>query len=71
MEILKKINKTVKNKQILRAIGGTGFIVIGLSLLFDYYEHDGFSRCQKFIHDCYPEEYASITEKVIKEVSKT
>ena len=38
MEILKRINKTVKAKQIGKIIGGITCCGIGLYLLFDYFE---------------------------------
>ena len=77
MEILKRINKTVKAKQIGKIIGGItccgiglyllcDYFDIGLYLLCDYFEQSGWTKCQQFIHQYYPEEYSAITEKVIK-----
>ena len=66
MEILKRINKTVKAKQIGKIIGGITCCGIGLHLLCDYFEQSGWTKCQQFIHQYYPEEYSAITEKVIK-----
>ncbi len=70
MITLKKINKTFEVKQFIRFIGGAGFMGIGLYLMCDYFDHHGWSECQRFIHRYYPEEYATITEKVIREVNK-
>lgn len=70
MNKLKSINKTVKTQQLMRLLGGSGLIGIGLYLLCDYFEHSGWTSCQKFIRQYYPEEYALITEKVIEQVNK-
>lgn len=56
MEILKRINKTVKAKQIGKIIGGITCCGIGLYLLCDYFEQSGWTKCQQFIHQYYPEE---------------
>lgn len=70
MDKLKKINMTVKAQQRIRIVGGMGLLAIGLYLICDYYEHFGWTECQKFIHCYYPDEYNAITEKVIEEVNK-
>ena len=58
MEILKRINKTVKVKQIGKIIGGITCCGSGLYLLCDYFEQSGWTKCQQFIHQYYPEEYS-------------
>ena len=60
MEILKRINKTVKAKQIGKIIGGITCCGIGLYLLCDYFEQSGWTKCQQFIHQYYPEEYLAL-----------
>ena len=60
MEIFKRINKTVKAKQIGKIIGGITCCGIGLYLLCDYFEQSGWTKCQQFIHQYYPEEYLEI-----------
>ena len=70
MEKLKKINLKVKAQQRCRILGGMGLMIVGLYLICDYYEHFGWTECQRFIHQYYPEEYDAITVKVIEECNK-
>lgn len=70
MEKLKKINRSVKAQQLFRLFGGIGLTTVGLNLLYEYFEHSGWTKCQQFIHRYYPEEYDAITEKIIESYNK-
>lgn len=69
MEELKRINRMVAIKQIGRVAGAiTGFVVGGLCLMRFAYQ-DGYTNCQKHISKDYPEEYASMTEKLVNMIN--
>lgn len=64
MKKFRTSNLTFKTLQRIRIFGGIGLSAIGTYLICEYYKHFGWKECQKFVHDCYPDEYDAITKKV-------
>lgn len=67
MEELKRINALVKMKQIGRAAGGLALLGIGIYLIEEFFYQYGITEFQKAIAAEFPEEYASMTAKIVKE----
>lgn len=70
MNELKQINKRVQKKQILRLIMTCGSVVIGTIAFAKYMYQAGITDAQRRIAHEFPEEYASMTEKVCKAFEK-
>lgn len=60
-----RISKRVK--LFGKMIGGVSLCVIGLYSMLDVAEQNGWRQCQNYIRRFHPEEYDSITDRVIKE----
>lgn len=67
MEELKKLNRKIAAKQIGRIVGGTVFMILGMVLIEKNMYQKGITDCQKSISGEFPDEYAAMTEKVVKE----
>lgn len=70
MNKLKQINKNIQKKQILRLVMTCGSVAIGTIAFAKYMYQAGITDTQKQITHEFPEEYASMTEKVCKAFEK-
>lgn len=70
MEELKKINAKIAKQQIGRLVCGAGIVILGAILLGKFVYQKGITDTQLAISKEFPDEYAAITEKVIKEFEK-
>lgn len=70
MDELKKINSKIAVKQIGRIVGGIGSMVLGMILIERFTYQKGITDCQVNISKEFPDEYAAITEKVVKAFEK-
>ena len=59
MDKISKINDRIAKKQIGRLVGGVASIMLGLILIGKY-------TYQKDISNIFPDEYAAMTEKIVK-----
>ena len=66
MDELKKINKQIAVKQIGRIVGGIGSMVLGTILIGKFVYQKGITDYQKNICKVFPDEYAAMTEKIVK-----
>jgi len=66
MDKIKKVNSMIAKKQLGRLIGGIGAGITSLILLGNYIYQKGITREQIELSKDFPEEYAAITEKIIK-----
>lgn len=70
MEELMKINAKIEKQQIGRLIGTVVCVFCGARLLASYSYQKGITSCQKTIAKFYPDEYASLTAKVLETFEK-
>lgn len=70
MDELKKINSKIAAKQIRRIAGGIGSMILGTILIAKFMYQKGITDCQMNISKEFPDEYAAMTEKVIKTFEK-
>lgn len=70
MDELKKINSKIAVKQIRRIAGGIGSMILGTILIAKFMYQKGITDCQINISKEFPDEYAAMTEKVIKTFEK-
>lgn len=70
MNELKKINSKIAMKQIGRIVGGIGSVVLGTILIGKFTYQKGITDCQVNISKEFPDEYAAMTEKVVKAFEK-
>ena len=68
INIVEKWNDIVKVKQGGRLIGFLSCISIGTYLLYKFAFQDGITYEQKYLTKAFPEEYGSMTNKILKEV---
>lgn len=66
MEELMKINAKIKKQQIGKLIAAGVCACCGIGLLVSYSYQKGITACQKSIAKFYPDEYESLTAKVIE-----
>ncbi|WP_279013148.1 hypothetical protein [Turicimonas muris] len=66
MEELKKINAKIDKQQIGKLIGVVLCTFCSAGLLASYSYQKGITACQKAIAKFYPDEYASLTAKVLE-----
>lgn len=66
MEELKKLNRKIAAKQIGRIVGGIGFMILGTILIGKHMYQKGITDCQINISKEFPDEYATMTEKVVE-----
>lgn len=66
MKKLEKINANIEMKQIGRAIIGPVSVFLGMVLIGKYTYQKGVTDCQKAISAEFPDEYSSMTEKILK-----
>lgn len=66
MEELMKVNAKIKKQQIGKLIGVVLCTCCGAGLLASYSYQKGITACQKAIAKFYPDEYASLTTKVLE-----
>lgn len=71
MEELKRINTKLARKQIVRIIGGVGAVALGSVLIGAGVYIEGITDCQCWIANVYPEEYAFMTRKVVKQLENS
>lgn len=71
MEELKRINAKLARKQIVRIVGGVGSLALGSILIGRCIYQKGVTDCQCWIAKAYPEEYASMTRKVVKQLENS
>lgn len=64
--IKKKLNGRIAAKQIGRIVGGIGFMILGTILIGKYMYQKGITDCQINISKEFPDEYATMTEKVVE-----
>ena len=69
MEELTKINNRIAKLQIGRIICGIGTVILGTIMIGKFIYQKGITDTQLAISREFPDEYDSITEKVIKEFS--
>ena len=62
MDKISKINDRIAKKQIGRLVGGVASII----LIGKYTYQKGYTGSQKDISDIFPDEYAAMTEKIVK-----
>ncbi len=70
MDAIKKINAKIAVAQSVRLMGGIASVVLGMILFGRFMYQMGITDEQKFLSKAYPDEYAAITEKVIKKFEK-
>lgn len=70
MEELMKINAKIKKQQIGKLIGGVICAFCSAGLLASYSYQKGITTCQKTIAKFYPDEYATLTAKVLETFEK-
>ena len=61
-----KINEKIKKQQIGKLIAAGVCACCGIGLLASYSYQKGITECQKSIAKFYPDEYESLTAKVIE-----
>ena len=66
MDKISKSNDRIAKKQIGRLVGGVASIMLGLILIGKYTYQKGYTGSQKDISDIFPDEYAAMTEKIVK-----
>lgn len=66
MEELKKINAKIAVKQLGRIVGAFGCMFLATRFFTEFAYQEGITDCQKSICEEFPDEYAAMTEKVIK-----
>ncbi len=66
MEELEKINEKIGKQQIGKLIGVAICTICGIKLLASYSYQKGITDCQKDIAKFYPDEYVSLTKKVLE-----
>lgn len=66
MEELMRINARIKKQQTGKLIGVGVCICCGVGLLASYSYQKGITACQRAIAKYYPDEYASLTAKVLE-----
>lgn len=66
MEELKKLNRKIAAKQTGRIVGGIGFMILGTILIGKYMYQKGITDCQIDISKEFPDEYTTMTEKVVE-----
>ena len=66
MEELIKINAKIRKRQIGKLVGAIVCACCGTGLLANYSYQKGITTCQKKIAKFYPDEYKSLTAKVLK-----
>lgn len=66
MNELQKVNAKIVKQQIGRLAGGIGTVVLGAVLIGKFVYQKGITDTQKAISNEFPEEYATITEKVVE-----
>ena len=67
MDELKRINAKIDKQQIGRIVAGIGSVILGLVLIGKFTYQKGITACQKAISEEFPDEYAAMTAKIIKE----
>lgn len=70
MDELKKINAKIEKQQFGRIVTGIGAVILGVVLIGKFTYQKGVTACQKAISKEYPDEYAAMTAKIIKEFEK-
>lgn len=70
MNELKQINKRVQKKQILRLVTTCASVIVGTIAFAKYMYQAGVTDTQKSMANEFPEEYASMTEKICKTFEK-
>lgn len=70
MEELMKINAKIEKQQIGKLIGVVICAFCSAGLLASYSYQKGITKCQKTIAKFYPDEYASLTAKVLETFEK-
>ena len=68
MDELKRINAKIDKQQIGRLVTGIGSVILGVVLIEKFTYQKGFTACQKTISKEFPDEYAAMTAKIIKEI---
>lgn len=63
---LKKINEKIERKQDLRLIGWVACTILGSVCIGKYMHQKGITCYQYYLSKVFPEEYSSITDKVVK-----
>ena len=66
MEELMKINAKIRKQQIGRLFAAGVCACCGIGLLASYSYQKGITACQKSIAKVYPDEYESLTAKVLE-----
>lgn len=66
MDELMKINRKVKFKQIGRFVGAIACNVAFITLIYNIAEQDGITKCQRAIHNEFPDLYEQMTDRVLK-----
>ena len=66
MDELRKINNKIAAKQIGRLVGTLGCVFLATKLFAEFTYQKGITDCQKSISNEFPDEYAAMTEKVVK-----
>lgn len=66
MDELEKINAKVARMQNVRLVGGIGCMILGIALIGRYTSQRGITEYQRYMSKVYPDEYASITKKVVE-----
>lgn len=67
MDELMKINVRISKQQIGRIVGGIGSVILGAVLIGKYTYQKGITDCQKAISKEFPDEYLTMTTKIIGE----
>lgn len=70
MDELRKINSKIAVKQIGRLVGALGCVFLATKFFTEFAYQKGITDCQKSISNEFPDEYAAMTEKVIKSFEK-
>lgn len=70
MDELRTINTKIAVKQIGRFVGGIGTVILGTVLFGRFAYQLGVTDCQENLSDEFPEEWAAITEKIVKVLEK-
>ena len=70
MDELKKINAKITVKQLGRIVGAFGCMFLATRFFTEFVYQKGITDCQKSISKEFPDEYAAMTEKVVKTFEK-
>lgn len=70
MDELKKINNKIAAKQIGRIAGGIGSMILGMILIEKFTYQKGITDSQRHISEVFPDEYAAMTEKIVKAIEE-